>query len=386
MLKTPRQEKNPEIEKVDNILKNTVDTMQEGRDEVFRISENSRLEAMHRETELVNTQNLIAYVIGEIERLEKEEKSSKTLLKAVTDSPEKFPETNQTEVFDNTEKIRTELREKRQLEEELKVKRTALEFYLKNAREVLKRTEELTNKMGAALEFLSGTLVDVIEESKVSRTVGMQIIRLQEQERKRVSREIHDGPAQFMANVVMKADYCEKIIEKDMDRAKGELKSLKNQVRESMADIRRIIFDLMPMSLDELGLVPTLNQHIENIKGNKRISIKFEHTENADADLDNIVRLSVFRVVQESLNNVIKHSKAKNVKIVIDIKKDVLKVLIQDDGIGFSSSTKKTFDSYSGFGILGMKERVRLLDGDFEILSQDEGVKGCKVKVSIPLS
>ncbi len=385
MPKSKNKFTNPEMEKVDNILKRTVNTMQEGRDEVFRISENSRIEIMHRETELTNTQNLIAYVIGEIEKLEKDEKASKALLKAIQADPEKFVDLDEKIVFNDTENIRRELREKRELEEDLKSKRTSLEFFLKNAREVLKRTEELTNKMGAALEFLSGTLVDVIEESKISRALGMQIIRLQEQERKRVSLEIHDGPAQFMANVVMKADYCEKVLDKDIDRAKGELKSLKKQVRESIADIRRIIFDLMPMSLDELGLIPTLSQHIENIREKKLVNIDFKHTDNFTKRLDNIVSLSVFRIVQESLNNIIKHANAKNVKIRIDIEREHLKVQVEDDGCGFSTKRREKTNTSSGFGIIGMRERVRLLNGDLEILSTDEGVKGSVVKVFIPL-
>ncbi len=379
------QEHNPELEKVDNILKSTVDTMEEGRDEVFRISENSRLEVMHRESELVKTQSLIGYVISEIEELEKQEKSGKWLLKAIQKEPEKFPDKNEADVFRETEEIRKTLQEKRKLEEELKVKRTTLEFYLKNAREVLKRTESLTNKMGSALEFLKGTLVDVIEESKVSRSLGIQIIRMQEQERKRVSREIHDGPAQFLANVVMKADYCEKIIETDTARAKGELKSLKNQVRDSMSDIRRIIFDLMPMSLDELGLIPTLVQYIEKLKKSKRINIVFEHSEEPSVNLENIVRLSVFRIVQESLTNVVKHSKSKEVKVLMSIGITELKLSIEDEGVGFSKKNRLHNSVDSGFGILGMRERVRLLNGEFDILSLDEGVNGCKVNVLIPL-
>lgn len=377
--------KNPEMERVDSILKNTVDTMQEGRDEIFRISEKSRLEIMHREAELINTQNLIAYVIGEIEHLEKDEKSSKLLLRAISREPESFVDRTEQEVLEDTEKIRDELRSKRDLEEELKKKRTILEFYLKNAREVFKRTEELTNKMGSALEFLRGTLLDVLEESKMSRSLGMKIISLQEQERRRVSREIHDGPAQFMANVVMKADYCEKIIEHDSERAKGELKSLKRQVRESIADIRRIIFDLMPMSLEELGLIPTLDQYIDNVKLSKRINIEFNHSDNSGRKLENLVSLSVFRIVQESLNNSLKHAKAKNVKIELNIKKDKLLVLIEDDGIGFSTKSNKNIDISSGFGILGMRERVRLLNGSINIASTDEGHRGCRVKVLIPL-
>lgn len=141
----------------------------------------------------------------------------------------------------------------------------------------------------------------------------------------------------------------------------------------------------MPMSLEELGLIPTLAQYIDKLKKSKRINIIFEYSEEPQVYLENVVRLSVFRIVQESLTNVVKHSKSKDVKVLMNIGKTELKLIIEDQGVGFSRKLKKQDSSGFGFGVLGMKERVRLLNGEFEILSLDEGVEGCKINVLIPL-
>lgn len=374
-----------EMERVDGILGKTIDVMQEGRDEVFKVSENSRLEMLHREAELMKTQNLIKFVISEISELEQSEKSSRNLYLAMSKEDSKFSADELNELFHETEKMSYSLREKRELEKNLIMKRTTLEFHLKNAKELLKRAENITNKMGLALDYLTGSLLDELEEAKISRNLGIQIIKVQEDERKRISREIHDGPAQFMANVVMKADLCEKLLDKDVERAKRELGSLKNQVRDSIGDIRRIIFDLMPMSLEDLGLIPTLTHYIEELKKNTKIDVDFVYKNEPLVKLTNIVALSVFRVVQEGLNNVLKHSEAKSVLVDLSIGSKELNLRIQDDGMGIGNNKQDGVGLENGFGIFGMRERVRLLNGKFSIVSNEKGVDGTKLSVKIPL-
>ena len=120
--------------------------------------------------------------------------------------------------------------------------------------------------MGVVLGYLTGDLSKIgeaLESAKQHQLMGLKVIQAQEEERKRVAREIHDGPAQSMANVVLRSEIVEKMLKNErILEAQMELHELKEMVRMSLGDVRRIIFDLRPMALDDLGLVPTLQKYI----------------------------------------------------------------------------------------------------------------------------
>ena len=213
--------------------------------------------------------------------------------------------------------------------------------------------------------------------------MAIRIIKAQEDERRRIAREMHDGPAQAMSNVVLKAEICEKMAEVDMDKAIIELKGLKEVVRSCLKDVRRIIYDLRPMSIDDLGLKPTLQKYIESFSQqyNLRIELKIRGEEPQIKD-SNII-LIVFRVVQESLNNIRKHSQATSASVQLECIDGNLTVRIKDDGKGFDlSSLGETAADGGGFGVLGMKERVELMEGTFNI---DSAIgTGTTVRIQLP--
>ncbi len=375
-----------DLKKVDSILDETIEAVSEGRDEIFKISESYRMELYQKETELDKTKKLIKHIISEIDELEKSEKIARNLYMAVSKEPDNFKREEIEDVFAKVNHYQTELSKNRMLEKDLISKRTTLEFQIKNARDVIKRTEALTHKMGSALDYLSGTLMKELKDANINRNMGVEVIKAQEQERKRISREIHDGPAQQIASLAMTVDFCEKLIEKDAERAKNELSELKRLIRDSVKDIRRIIFDLMPMSLEDLGLIPTVAHYISNLNNRVGMEVNFTYNKATIVNIPNVVRLSSFRIIQESLNNSLKHSQASRVDVHIEVDKDKLEIIVKDDGVGFSkSSLESDFNSESGFGLYGIKERVRLLDGKQQIYSIDEGIDGCKIKVELPL-
>lgn len=377
--------RNEEVEKVDGILDKMIVVMEDSRDEVFRISESARIELLEREEELVRTQAMIKALIEEITLLEQEEKSGRNLYLAVSKEPDKFSKEEIQEIFSKTASLQTLLGIKREYEKNLILKRSSLEFHIKNAREVLARSEVLTSKMSMALEYLTGSLLDEIAEVKLSRNIGMNVIKFQENERSRIAKDMHDGPAQYIANGVLKVDYCEKIFEKDPKKALQELANLKKHLRLTAAEIRRIVYGLMPMSLQDLGLIPTLVHYIEEVRSKSSLDIRFSHSSKLDQKLDSLVALSIFRIVQECITNAEKHANAKECVVNLRMTKKELQLEIMDNGKGFVLNPHEGLKSDSGFGIYGMKERVRLLGGSFELHSLAEGFKGTKIFVNVPL-
>ena len=202
-------------------------------------------------------------------------------------------------------------------------------------------------------------------------------------ERKRIARELHDVTIQDLTNIVHKTEYCSKMIEKDPIQVKLELINMMNMVRNCIDEMRRTIYDLRPMTIDDLGLIPTIQRFINQ---NKVIyeNIDFQihvKQQREDVELPSIVSLTIFRIIQEACNNIFKHANANQITIDINYDKEDIEVLIEDDGSGFSADEIKK-DRNTGFGLSIMKERAQLLGGTFDIESQE--TVGTILSVRIP--
>ena len=200
-----------------------------------------------------------------------------------------------------------------------------------------------------------------------------------------MARDIHDGPAQMLSNVVLKAEICERLIDVDLDQARSELQNLKKIVRDSLQDVRKIIYNLRPMSLDDLGLIPTLQRYILTFQEESGISVSFI-TKGSEPELKSVISLTVFRIVQEALSNVAKHARANNAVTQLEFLEKNLKLYVYDDGIGFDTAklNDRNEDITSGFGLVSMRERVELLGGDMRISSKPG--KGTRLNIIIPFT
>jgi nitrate/nitrite-specific signal transduction histidine kinase len=211
------------------------------------------------------------------------------------------------------------------------------------------------------------------------------IVMAQEEERRRISREIHDGPAQTLASLTMKIDYCIESPGVNAD-IKNELLELKESVIRSLKDIRRFIFDLRPMALDDLGLIPTLEQFISGFKKRTGVPV-YVNIEGERVPINADTELAVFRVIQEACNNAVKHADPTSVHIFVTYStpKNRLSVVVKDDGRGFDlQAVRKNYSTMKKLGLKSMEERIRLSVGELEIVS-DLG-NGTVISFWVPLS
>lgn len=184
-----------------------------------------------------------------------------------------------------------------------------------------------------------------------------------------------------MTNAVIKAEICEKLMDRDFLSAKNEIKELKAIIRNGIKDIRSTIYNLHPMALDDIGLIPTIKRYIGNFENRTSIKVNLIILSKTDVE-DRIKKITLFRIIQEGLNNIEKHSRANFVKIKLEIGKSKISLIIEDNGEGFSMEEIKIDSrSLSGFGLLNMRERVELLNGTFEIESKKN--QGTKIIVGI---
>lgn len=371
--------------KLDNIIKNTIKSVENSKNEIFDISETARVEAKNAQDELIKMKVETLEAMNYLEFLEEELNKAKVRLFEVNKNFQNYTEQELQKAYEEADKLLVQVTILREKEKSIIQRRNDMEVRHKDATKMADKADKLISQVGVVFDYLSGNLKDIgdkIDGIQQKQVLGIRVIKAQEEERQRVAREIHDGPAQLMSNIVLKAEICEKLIDIDIIKTKTELNNLKKIVRDSLQDVRRIIYDLRPMSLDDLGLVPTVSRYASNFSETNGINIKVSSSGNIE-NLKPIVRLTAFRVIQESLNNIKKHSKASNVTIHLESNDTQTDISIIDDGIGFDTTKKKDSTNIeSGFGLFSMKERINLLSGKIEIIS--ESGKGTTVKVSIP--
>jgi len=215
------------------------------------------------------------------------------------------------------------------------------------------------------------------------------IIQAQEKERLRISLQMHDGPAQSMSNLVLRAEICQRLLDRDVEMARAELGALKNAINATLQDTRRFIFDLRPMILDDLGLAPTLRRYVQQVSEKNKLDINLM-VQNLDMRLPSHYEVAIFRFIQESLNNVIKHANATQARVLVSVRDDVggtrmIHVSVEDDGSGFHVSDVLADDSgRRNMGIATLRQQVEtLLRGEFGIESAIG--RGTRVEALIPL-
>lgn len=370
------------VENLNSVINNIVVSIKSGQDEIFSISENIRTEVETMKMELENLKVRVSNTIFEVEYLEKEEKKTKEKLSLVSKNFQNKSEEDIRKAYEDANNIQVQLVLKREEEKNLIKSRNDLEIRLKKNYEIVEKAEKYMSKMKSVMDFLIGDLKNVskkINSLEDKTQVGMKIIIAQEEERRRIVRDIHDGPAQSIASLVIKSEIIGRIVDKDIIQAKNEISSMKNVLRDILKDVRRIMYDLSPTSLDDLGLIPTIKRLISDIECEKGINVDLIIL-NEKKVLNPLVRLTTFRIIQESLNNTCKHSNARNIAIRMDINEKKVCGIVQDNGRGFDIDSNKK--SNGSLGIEFMKERASLLEGSLSIESAKG--KGTKVIFAFP--
>ena len=378
-----------DISRLDKIVNKTIEAINNSKHEINEIAKSARIECRKLEEELGYLKHQVLEILNSVQDLEKELKESKKILADRNKNFDKYSEEELKAVYEKADNLRVMLAVKREQEQYLLKRRNELEVRLKEANKTVERAEKLISNVGVAMGYLSGDLKEVstqLENIQQKQTLGLWIIKVQENERQRIARDIHDGPAQSMSNVVLKAELCERLIDIDCKKAKTELHNLKDIVRRCLQDVRNIIYDLRPMSLDDLGLVPTLGRYLSKFQDETGINVTLK-TKGSFDDISPVVSLTVFRIIQESMNNIKKHSSAPNALVYLEYIDRKINIHVYDNGKGFDVEKLKKISNNnsenSGFGVLGMKERVELLDGRFNITS--EFGKGTRIFVEIPI-
>ena len=365
------------------VISDVILSIQNGQEEIFNISENVLKECEAIKKDIDKFKKNVLVIIKEVEKLEIEEKKSRKKLFIVSKDFGARSEEDIREAYDEARDIQVKLITKKEEEKYLITQRNQLEIRLKKNFEIIEKAQSLMSKMKSVMDFLISDLTqlgDTISTLEDKTQIGMRIIRAQEEERRRIARDIHDGPAQNIASLVIKTEIMEKLLKRGSVSIEQELSDIKRHLRAILKEIRSIMYDLRPASLDELGLVLTIKRMSSDISHSKDINIDVQSISYNEINSSQI-KLTIYRIIQEALNNIIKHSQAKNVSIKLDIKKNLISGVISDDGTGFDVNGALANKAVS-FGLSSMRERAEIMNGKINIKSQPG--KGTRIYFSIP--
>ncbi len=223
----------------------------------------------------------------------------------------------------------------------------------------------------------------VLEEEGSAQPLVVRIIEAQERERLRLSQQMHDGPAQALTNLILQAEICERLFDMDAERARAELAELKSAVAATFQVVKGLILNLRPMMLDDLGLMPTLRRYVDSFSDNSGVNANLMIT-GKERRIESHKEVTVFRLVQQLLNNAIEYGRASSVQIGLDMGESLIRVSVEDNGSGFELGDMLNSPDADRLGLATMRERVEMLGGQIHF---DSGLgRGTKVGFDLPIS
>lgn len=248
--------------------------------------------------------------------------------------------------------------------EKLASDRAHLEHQLQTYRKVLKANQEVSAPQ---------------QDGRSTQSSIEVITQAQEAERQRLSRQMHDGPAQALSNFILQAEIALRLFDVDQDQARQELNNLKEAAASTFQKVRDFIFDLRPMMLDDLGLVPTVKRYASHLAEKSGMEINVT-VSGAERRLEPYVEVIVFRVVQELISNSALHNQATTIRVQLDIAERQVRATVDDNGNGFEAHS---LPEEAELSIKALRERMEMLGGSFDV--ETAAGKGSHFQISLPV-
>lgn len=250
---------------------------------------------------------------------------------------------------------------------------------LESDQETLQRYSDFIT---TTLNLLEGRSPEDMGDLDTSRgSMIEQIIDAQEEERRKISRQIHDGPAQSLSNFILQSEIAMRLFDSDIEKARDELNNLKASASSTFSQVRDYIFDLRPMMLDDLGLVPTIRRYSEAFKEKTGLDLSVVVT-GTERRLETHLEVLTFRTVQTLLQNVRDHAQATQAKVLLDLDETQVRATVEDNGRGFDVESLMDDEEGPAHGLRVIPDRLAQVGGEFEIESQPG--EGTKISFWIP--
>lgn len=372
-----------ELRQLDMILLQVINTLEKGRGDIFDISEESRKHSTRLKIELEELNLEAGRIIDEVQKHEKLERYARLRLMEVSQNFRSYSESDIKKAYDSARELQLRLLDLRQSEMYMRRRRDELSRHIRKFRDINQKAEGFLNSTGFALKVLKGNVErinETIEDNLRKRQMGIWIIQSQESERRKIARELHDGPAQNLASMMIRLDLIQHLWDNDINRIYEEIENIKQMGAASLGDIRRLMFDLKPSLVHEDDFCTTLTDFFRDYGAKYDMEIEFINFGDRKK-YDMPLEIALFRMVQEAITNIRKHAGANRVLVKMEDNGRSLTLVVKDDGSGFDVG--KAAHQSESYGIIGMKERVDLLGG--EVVIDSSPGQGTQVIITVPL-
>ena len=255
-----------------------------------------------------------------------------------------------------------------------------------------KKTGDFTDRDVDLLTSIASYAAIAIENARLYESLETEhtrTIEAEQEARRKLASDLHDGPTQLVAAIMMNLDFATKALKKDPSYLPGTIKEMQELAARASHQMRTLLFELRPLVLETQGLGAALQVFLDrrqkDVTGNTQLTLKIE-TENPGGDIsrqDGKVETNIFAIVQETVNNAIKHAKANNIVVTLTETAQLVTVAIVDDGAGFDvDSILENYETRGSLGMINLRERAESIGGDISIDSQPG--EGTKISVEIP--
>jgi len=339
------------------------------------LADESRKEYERAQRELKEIDVLIRQSTREVDKHAQRSTQVDQQLRQMEANLESYPREEIKATYATAQEVQMRLFMMRNQVEQLQGKQENLTRYCQQARRVLEVAQQVLQETGDSQPKASG------EAS--SKGSIIRIIEAQEEERQRLARQMHDGPAQALTNLILQAEVCARLLDSDPTQARAELSNLKNAVTITFQKTRDFIVALRPMMLDDLGLLTTLRRYVESFEKKTGVATALAAT-GQEQRYPPYYETTVFRVIQEALNNVERHANASHVRIGLDFQERQISATVEDDGGGFDvAAATSPGQRGATLGLMSMRERVEMLGGAFALESSVG--RGARLKLTLPI-
>lgn len=294
-------------------------------------------------------------------------------------------------IHDNLETVpRQDIRAKYDEAMDARFRLTTMRGQLEKFQATRDQLEQEQTVLSRLLAKLQGASILPVSDESATQQSNINIVRViqaQEEERQRLARQMHDGPAQSLTNFILQAEICQRLFDRNPARAAEELNNLKTAASVTFQKVREFIFDLRPMMLDDLGVVPTVRRYVDSFKEKNDIDVRLDIM-GEERRLESYREVMLFRAIQELMVNARDYASASSITIRLDMTGSRIKAVVEDDGRGFDAEAILHGDDSHldarGQSLVTLKEKFELIKGMVNIFSSEN--EGSSIRLELPAS
>lgn len=375
-----------------DIMEKTISSLEVNKDSMMSLIENMQSEYEKKKQELTDIQIQIPLLMEEVKKLTAYDTQMRQRLASASEDFSEKGRIRLQEIYDEANKIHYQLLKSEEDEDALIKRRNNLELELKRNQFYISQAEHMAQQLVVSLSYLQtgiSHLTSAPEENSASNqsvfsAQYMSFLKSIENEKLHIARDIHDGPAQQIASAQMRVDFCKTVLRHDLEKGLKILDQLKADLASSLTEVRNILFNLTPAPLEKMGLKGSIENLLNTILDSEKTQTAF-HFELYDIDIEQGIETTIYRIVQELINNIKKHANATQVALRLSSSDKYVYIHMVDDGKGFDvpDDLEEFSNAQKSFGLANIYTRIKDLDGHLKITSQLD--KGTVFKIQLPV-